>query len=177
MTRIILMKPKNDFEPGLINKVERQVANEGLQLQVDKFLRIGRHDFDAFVNPYPNGYKNGGMIVYLKGHVRVPIGKRLLTFVNAELTTGMPPKGIATIDYVVRCQLNELTEDEWLRRGFKNKKDFMDGMTKNTDRCYKGLRYPSDVVQYYSIPSFNPNPDANEVHALAELAGLDFSQW
>jgi hypothetical protein len=157
------------FERDAVIAAKRFCEERGKSLYIDKVIRLWQHHFDAFVNGYPtNGQLKRGTILYRPGCIRMPLGKRALVYESGEHDKGLPPRGIVTIDYVVACPLDEITEEEWRKDGFRSQEDLLHQMTEMPGRYYQDLT-PASLVSYYSFTDYDPTPRAKEVKALLDI--------
>jgi hypothetical protein len=167
IARNIILEPKHEDEMNTIELVLplkfKEIFDNNLTF-IDNKLLFWEHHFDAFVNGYPNGYKKTGTIRHKPGHIRLPFGNRLPVYATKEYERGEDPRGIATIDYVVACQLNELTEDEWLHDGFKNQEEIFESMKS----YYPGIK-PDSLISYYHFKEYDSNPSRLEIKRLLKV--------
>ena len=164
MTRRIILKPTRLNEEKKIRELSEYYRKRNKLLQIDDKLLFWEHHFEAFETGYPNGYKKIGTIRYRKGHIRVPFGMKLPVFETQEYRDEKPPRGIATIDYVVACHLYEVAEGEWLHDGFTSQEDLFEQM-----KAYYPMLTPESVVSYYKFKDYNSNPSEQEVKELLEI--------
>jgi len=137
------------------------------KISVDRMLLFWPHHFESFEHGYDNGYKKQGTLRYKKDHIRVPFGMQLPVFESQEFKEGKLPRGIATIEYVVACPLNAITEEELLMDGFENKEDLLWQMTEMEGRYYADLT-PDSMVSYYKFKDYNPRPSKKELIKVLE---------
>jgi hypothetical protein len=175
LSRHVLMRPTTLFERDAVIAARRFCEEQGKSLYLDKVIRLWQHHFDAFVNGYPtNGQLKRGTILYKPGSIRMPLGRKALVYESREHSAGLPPRGIATIDYVVACRLDEVNEDEWGRDGFVSQEDLLWQMTGMPGRYYQDLA-PDSLVSCYSFADYDPAPSRQEVNSLLCIVALHSS--
>jgi hypothetical protein len=166
MIREIIMRPESMNDHLLIDHVAFNYEHlHNLVAHVDKYLLfLGEEHFTALTGAYPNGYRKTGTIRFKQGHIRLPFGVLLPVYETAEFNKRAPPRGIASINYVVACHLRDITEDEWLRDGFNSQEELLEGMK----RYYAELSLDS-IVSYYKFKWYNPNPSPKELERLLKI--------
>ena len=167
MTREIILKPELLDERVRIELVLPQLYKELFaknHTHIDKMLLFWEHHFDAFKKGYPNGFKKTGTIRYKKDYVRLPYGAKLPVYGANEFEQGASPRGIVTLDFIIACQLNEITEEEWLHDGFTSQKDLFEGM-----KAYYPEITPESLVSYYKFKKYDPKPSRKELKILLKI--------
>lgn len=165
--REIILKPKFLDERITIELVLPLIHKELFEknrVHIDDKLLFWEHHFPAFEKGYPNGCKKTGTIRYKKDHIRLPFGVKLPVYETKEFNAGLPPRGIVTLEYVVACQLNEITEDEWLHDGFISQENLFEGM-----KIYYPEIIPESLVSQYKFKNYDPKPSRKELKRLLNI--------
>jgi len=123
---------------------------------IDNKLLFWEHHF-----PHMESGEKTGTTRYKSGQIRVPFGNRLPVYETKEFERGEKPRGIVTIDYVVACQLKELTEEE---RGFVSQEELFEGM-----KSYYSDIKPGSLISYYKFKEYNPAPSRREIKRLLKI--------
>lgn len=164
MVRTMLMRPTSLDETAEIERLKQVFKSHNKEVYVDRKLLFWEHHFEAFETCYPNGHRKEGSIRYIKDMVRVPFGAKLPVFESEEYKQKTPPRGIATIDYVIYCRLDELTQGEWLRDGFISPDEIIESM----QTYYPDINSES-MVSYYKFAKYNPHPSKKELESVLKI--------
>jgi hypothetical protein len=111
-------------------------------------------DYNSKSKGFPNGHFKRGTIRYRKDKVLLPMSERCLVFESSEFEQGKAPRGFIIINQVVIAPLEELTRQEILEDGFKDRKDMIHQMTEMNGRHYKDLT-PKSIISYFSFGCLN----------------------
>jgi len=159
--RQILLRPKKLDESETIRRYQDHFSDLDLPVHVYIYMSFMAHHFDALVGK--SFYMKRGTIRHKSGMVTLPLGKKLLAYEKEEHKNGMLPRGVITIDYVVRCPLEELTEDEWQSDGFTSQEDMFHQMTRMQGRRYTDLKIFDPPIEFYKFKRYEPNPTKMQI--------------